>query len=77
MCAMWPLSVGLLMVRVRCSEPMEMALEVIGARPRPNSAVGRWIASVGKLGVTPNAFLAAALSMASMVASCESLNIPK
>ena len=39
--------------------------------------MGLCIASVGKLGVRPSAFLAALLSILSIVFSCESMKIPR
>ncbi len=48
-----------------------------GAYPSPISFVGRWIASLGKLGVRPNAFLAALFSILSIAFSCVSVNMPR
>ena len=62
---------------MRGSIPICVALFLSGAYPRPISFVGRCIASVGKLGVRPNAFLAALLSILSIVESCVSVNIPR
>jgi hypothetical protein len=53
--------VGLLMISVMCSMPIWVALSLVGAYPSPMSLVGMCIASVGKLGVWPGAFLAALL----------------
>jgi len=62
---------------IRCSIPMCVALSLSGAYPSPISFVGRCIASVGKLGVRPNAFLAALSSILTIVSSCVSVNILK
>ena len=48
-----------------------------GAYPSPISFVGRCIASVGKMGVRANGFLAALLSILSIVESCVSVKIPR
>ena len=53
-----------------------VALCASGAYPKPISLVGRCIASVGKLGVRPSEFLAAILSILSIVESCVSVKIP-
>ena len=52
-----------------CSIPISVALSLSGAYPKPISFVGRCIASVGKLGMRPSAFLAALLSILSIVCS--------
>ena len=74
---MYPLSVGLLMIYVMCSMPIWVALSFIGAYPSPISLVGLCIASVGKLGVSPSAFLAALFRILSIVSSCLSVKMPK
>ena len=68
---------GLLRMFMRCSIPICVALFLSGAYPSPRSIVGRCIASIGKLGVRPSAFLAALLSILSIVESCMSVNIPR
>jgi hypothetical protein len=68
---------GLLRISVRCSIPICVALFLSGAYPSPVSLVGRCIVSVGKLGVRPNGFLAALLSILSIVESCLSVKIPR
>ena len=68
--------VGLLRMSTRCSIPIFVALLLCGAYPSPNSFVGRCIATVGKLGIRPNAFLAALLSILSILFSCVSAKIP-
>ena len=70
---MYPLSVGLLLISVMCSMPIWVALTFIGAYPSPISFVGLCIASVGKLGVKPRAFLAALLRIFSTCSSCLSV----
>jgi len=65
-----PLSVGLLMIFDMCSMPICVALSFIGAYPRPIYFVASCIASVGKLGVSLGAFLAALLKILSIVPSC-------
>ena len=65
------------MVPIWCSIPIRIALSFSGAYPSPISFVGRFIASVGKLGVSSNAFLAAFSSILSIDSSCVSGNIPK
>jgi len=72
-----PRSVGLLMISMRCSIIIWVDLSLSGAYPSLIYFVGRCIASVGKLGVRPSAFLAALLSILSIVSICESVNIPK
>ena len=62
---------------MRCSIPICVALFLSGAYPSPISFVGRCIAYVGKLGVRPSAFLAALLSILSIVVSCVSVKIPR
>ena len=74
---MYPLFVGLLMISVMCSIPIRVALFFIGAYPSPISLVGLCIASVGKLGVSPNAFLAALFRILSIVSSCLSVKMPR
>ena len=54
-----------------------VALFISGAYHSPISFVGRRIASIGKLGVRPNAFLAALLSILSIVEGCVSVKIPR
>ncbi len=62
---------------MRCSIPICVALFLSGAYPSPISFVGRCIASVGKLGVRPGAFLAALMNILSIVESCVSVKIPR
>ncbi len=62
---------------MRCSIPICAALFLSGAYPSPISLVGLCIASAGKLGVRPSAFLAALLSILSIVESCVSVKIPR
>ena len=62
---------------MRCSIPIFVALFLSGAYPSPISFVGRCIAHVGKLGVRPNAFLAALSSILSIAESCVSVKIPR
>ena len=62
---------------MRCSIPICVALFLSGAYPSPISLVGRCIVFVGKLGVRPNGFLAALLSILSIVESCLSVKIPR
>ena len=57
--------------------PNRVVLSLSGAYPNPISFVGRCIDSVGKLRVSPNAFLAVLLSILSIVSSCASVNIPR
>ncbi len=54
---------GLLSMFIICYIPICVALCVSGAYPSQISFAGRCIASVGKLGVRPSAFLAALLSI--------------
>ncbi len=68
---------GWLRVPIRCSIPICVALAFSGAYPSPISFLGRCIASVGKLGVSPSAFLAALLSILSIDSNCVSVNISK
>ena len=75
--ARYPLLVGLLRMSMRYYIPICVALFLSGAYPSPISFVGRCIASVGKLGVRPIAFLAALLSSLSIVESCLSVKIPR
>ena len=75
--ARYPRSVGLLIISMRWSISIWVALSLSGAYPSPISFVGRYFASVGKLGVRPSAFLAAHSSILSIVSRCESVNIPK
>ena len=75
--AICPLSVGLLIMFVICSMPIWVALSFNGAYPSPISLMGLCIASVGKLGVRPSEFLAAVLSILSIVESCVSVKIPR
>ncbi len=75
--AIWPLSIGLLMMSVICSMPTWVALSFIGAYPSPISLAGLCIASVGKLGVRPSAFLAALLRILSTCSNCLSVKIPR
>ena len=62
---------------MRCSIPICAALFLSGAYPSPISFVGRCIASVGKLGIRPSAFLAALLSILSIAVSCMFVKIPR
>ncbi len=59
---------GLLLMSAMCSIPIRVTLSFIGAYPRPTSLVGLCIASAGKLGISPRAFLAAGLCLLSRVA---------
>ena len=59
-----------------CSMPICVALSFTCAYPRPISLVGLCIASVGKLGISPSAFLAALFSILSTVSSCLSVKMP-
>ena len=54
-----------------------VALSFIGAYPSPISFVDLCIASVGKLGVSPSAFLAALLWILSICSSCVSVKMPR
>ena len=74
---MRPLSVGLLMISVICSISICVAMSFIGAYPRLISIVCLCIASVGKLGIRPSAFLASLLRSLSIDSSCLSVNMPK
>ena len=76
---MSPLSVGLMRMSVMCSISICVAQSFIGAYPIPISVVGLCIAFVGKLGISPIAFLATLLSSVSIVSSynCLSVNIPR
>ena len=74
---MHPLSVGLLMIFEICSMPIRVTLSFIGAYPSPISLVGLCIASIGKLGVSPSAFLAALLRILSICPSCLSMKMPR
>ena len=71
------MSVGLLMISVVCSTPIWVALSFIGVYPSPISVVGLCIASVGKLGVRPSAFLAALLRILSTCSSWLSVKMPR
>ena len=62
---------------MRCSIPICVALILSGAYPSPISFVSRCIALVGKLGVRISAFLAALLSILSIVLSCVFVKIPR
>ena len=62
---------------IRCSNPICVALSLRDAFPNPISFVDRCIASVGKLGVRPIAFLAALSSILSIVSSWESVDISR
>ena len=74
---MYPLSVvGLLTIYVMYSMPICVALSFIGAYPRLISLFGLCIASVGKLGISPSAFLAALLGILSIASSFLSMKIP-
>ena len=72
-----PLSVSLLITRVRYSMPTCMALSRMGDRPKPASFRGLLTPSDGKLGRRPRACLIALLRISSMVVSCISLNTPR
>ena len=72
-----PLSVGLLMMFVLCFMPVWVALSFSGAYPSPISLVGLCIASVGKLGVSSCAFLAALLRILSTCSNCLSVKMPR
>ena len=62
---------------MRCSIPIFVALFLSGAYPSSISFVGRCTASNGRLGVRPNAFLDALLSILSIVEGCVSVMIPR
>ncbi len=74
---MYPLSVGLLMISEICSMRIRVALSFIGAYPSPISLVGLCIAFVGKLRVSPSAFLAALFRILSICSSCLSVKMPR
>ncbi len=74
---MCSLSVGLLMMFVMCFIPICVALSFIGVYPRPIFLVDVYIASVGKLGVSPREFLAALLRILSIVSSYLSVKMPR
>ncbi len=74
---MYPMFVGLLIISVVCFMSICVALFLIGAYPRPISLVGLCIASVGKLGISPSAFLAALLRIVYIVSSCLSVKMPR
>ena len=74
---MYPLSVGLLIIHVMCPISICVALSFIGVYPRPISLVRLCIASAGKLGVSPSAFLAILLRILSIVSSCLSVKMPR
>ncbi len=59
--AMCPLSVGLLMISVMCYMPICVIMSLIGTYPRPIYLVSLSMPTVGKLGLSPNVFLAALL----------------
>ncbi len=73
---MCPLFVGLLTISVMCSMPICVALYFIVAYPSPISLVGLCIASVGKLEMSPSAFLAALFRILSIVSSCFAVKMP-
>jgi hypothetical protein len=64
MCHMF---VGLLTISVMCSIPICVDLYLIGAYPSPIFLVGLSIFSVGNLGMSPSAFLAALFRILSIV----------
>jgi hypothetical protein len=64
-------------MHVMCSSPIFVAMSFIGAYPRSISLAGLWIPSVGMLGTSPSAFLAALLRILSIVSSCLSVKMPK
>ena len=64
------MSAGLLTISVMYSMPICVAFEFINAYPSPISLVDLCIASVGKLGMIPSAFLAALFRILSIVSSC-------
>ena len=70
----YPLSVGVLRISVMCSIPICVARSFICAYPSLVSFVDRCI---GKLGISPIAFLVTLLSCLPIVSSCLSVNIPK
>ena len=72
-----PLSVSLLITRVRCSIPISVALSSMGDKPMPSSFRGICTPSVGKLGRKPRACLIALLRIPCMVVSYLSLNNPR
>ena len=65
------------MIAVMCSMPIWVAMSFIGAYPSPIFLVGLCIASVGKLGVRPSAFLAALLRILSICSNCLSVKMPR
>ena len=68
---------GFFIISMMCSRPIWVTRCRSGAYPRPISTVGLWMASVGKLGRRPIAFLAALLRILSINSSCVSVNIPR
>ena len=72
-----PLYVFLLIVLVRCSTPILVALSLMEGNPRPTSLSWRWTPSVGKFGRNPMDCRVALLSIPSMVVSWISLKTPR
>ena len=65
------------MIYVMSFIPIQVALSFIGAYPSPIYLVGLCIASVGKLGVSPSAFLAALLRILSTCSKFLSVKMPR
>ena len=63
------------MISEICSMPIRVVLSFIGAYSSPISLLGLCIASVGKLGISPSAFLAALLRILSTCSSCLSVKM--
>ena len=74
---MIPMSMGLLLISAMYSMLNCAALSFIGACSRPISLVGLFVVSVGKLGISYSAFLAALLRILSIASSCLSVKIPR
>ena len=72
-----PLSDSVFMTRVRCSNPICVALFLMGGRPRPASLRGFCTPSECKFGRRPIACLIALFTIPSMVVSCLLLNTPR
>jgi len=60
--ATYPLTMDMLRSSVMCSSPIRIARSFIGAYPSPIFWVGRFMASVGKLTISPIVFRAALLN---------------
>jgi hypothetical protein len=72
-----PLSVSLLILRVRCSIPICVALSRIENKPKPSYFRGLCTPSEGKFGRRPMACLIALFRIPSMVISRLSMNTPR